>query len=100
MSNGTTVTLEPGGSQEFKTNEGTYATLAVTNQNKAGIANFAAACNTAKPDPYDVSKELAANQHWSVLKDFGGGMLLVVNTTNPSNPSTIKVAYNAIAKVG
>ncbi len=99
MSNGTTVELTPGQAHQFKTNNGTYATLAVTNENTAGIANFAGACNTAAPE-FNVNEQLEANGHWSSnLTDFGGGQLLVVNTTNPNNPSTISVTFSEVGSV-
>ncbi len=99
MSN-TTITLTPNQSQQFKTNNGTYSTIAVTNQNQAGIARFAAACNTAKPDPFNVNEKLEANGHWtSNLTDFGGGQLLVVNTTSSNNPSTIEVTLTEVGSV-
>lgn len=90
-----TIKLKPSEAHHFETKWGTFSTVSVVNENEAASANFSAACSTATPTPFKARGRLVGNEHWtSAPINFGGGQLFVVNTTNPSEPSVIKVTFN------
>jgi hypothetical protein len=95
VSGGSTVELQPNHSITFPTNNGTLGILQITNESQANIANFNAACNTAKTTK-SYTEQLAASANWSDMQDWGGGALVVVNTSNAANPATLQVVFTQL----